>query len=114
MTDHLQEHQDETMTGLIRALEIVPSVDVPDNFTARVMARIPQKQSRVNLRYARALAPRYGRTMAFVSLGVLVAAMLLVTYFTGASGSWSALQFVLLLQLAAYVMWISFASWRAQ
>ena len=112
MTAQFEEEHDETMEALLRALETAPAVDVPADFTARVMARVPQHARVAGLRRARALTPRYGRAAAFIGLGMLLVTMLFVSSVTGNSSVGAALQLLLLVQLCAYALWIGTASWR--
>lgn len=115
MTEHFEEHHDKTMEALVRALETAPAVDVPADFAARVMARVPEtSRSAVSLKRARALTPRYGRTAAFGATGVVLVAMLLMARLPGVTSVWSSLQIVMLVQLCAYTLWIGLASWRRQ
>lgn len=98
---------DIEMDRLIQALEAPPSVPVPDDFSARVMARVPlQRQRRYVLRQSLQKEAHVGRSLVFVALLVLVAAMLVLAPHTTGSETWMVLQGVLFIQLVALVLWI--------
>ncbi len=88
---------------IVLALEAAPGVEVPPDFAARVMARVP---ARPLLRAGRRTA--YGRHAMLVCALVLCAVMLAVLpAATRGSLEWIALEWIALTQLAGIVLWWS-------
>ena len=110
MTKDPQEQQDEFNASLLRALETPPQIVAPQDFAARVMARIPQ-EPKTRQRFANVVstAPGYGRKAIFGALAVLVAIMFVVTPAAGTSRVWMTLELVLLAQLGIFVLWLGFS-----
>lgn len=107
MTKDTQDPHDEFNAALLRALETPPQIVVPQDFAARVMARIPQEpKARQRFTNAASTAPGYGRKAIFGALAVLVAIMFLVTPAAGTSRIWMTLELVLLAQLGIFVLWL--------
>lgn len=102
------EPQDKLTAALQQALEAQPAVNVPSDFTARMMARIPQ-QSTPRRRIADAVitTPGYGRKSIFAALGVLLILML-VTAALPSSDTSHIFQLVLFLQAGIYALWLCF------
>jgi hypothetical protein len=99
---------DTEMEAIIKALESAPDVAVPDDFAARLMARVPQQQTQ--RRYVLMQTPQaeshVGRTLAFAALLVLVVGMLLLAPHTPGSETWLLLQGLLFAQLVALLLWM--------
>jgi hypothetical protein len=95
---------DPLMEQITAALETVPYVDVPVDFAARVIARVPQQKARRIV--APALTPaRYGQFASVLGMILLVAAMLYLAPQTRSSVTWQLLQALLLAQLIGLVLW---------
>ena len=99
--------QDIEMDRIVQALETAPDVAMPDNFAARVIARVPrQPQRRFVLRQAMQTEARIGRRLALAALVLLVGSMLLLAPHTAGSEIWLLLQAVLFTQLVALLLWM--------
>ena len=109
------EPQDKLTAALLQALETAPQVSVPSDFTARLMARIPQ-QPRPRRRFADAVitAPSYGRKAIFGALIVLTILMFAFTPAAGTSRTWMTMELVLLVQFSAFVLWLGFGERYSQ
>ena len=103
----LNGNSDIEMDRILQALETPPDVTVPDDFTARLMARVPhQPQRRFVLRQSLQTEGQFGRRLAFVALLVIVAGMLLMAPHTAGSETWLLLQGLLFVQLVALLLWM--------
>jgi hypothetical protein len=105
------EQQDKFTAALLQALETPPQVNVPSDFTARMMARIPQREQ-PRSRFANAVitAPSYGRKATVVALVVLVVLMFAFTpAAAGKPNTWTTIELVLLIQLSVFVLWLGFS-----
>lgn len=103
----LQKTRDGDMDRIVQALEAAPSVTVPDDFAARVMARVPQQpQRRYVLRQALQTEAHFGRKLAVAALLILVVGMVLLAPHTAGSGTWLLLQGLLFAQLVALLLWM--------
>ena len=67
--------EDEFDARLARALAAAPRVPVPTDFAQRVLARVPARPRVAKVPVA---STCFGRRTAFVSLGILLVAMVLV------------------------------------
>lgn len=107
--------QDKLTATLLQALETPPPVTVPSDFTARMLARIPQ-QPAPRRRFADAVipAPSYGRKATIGALIVIVALMFAFTPAAGRSNTWTGIELVLLVQLSAFVLWLGFGKRYSQ
>lgn len=95
------------MDRLIQALEAAPSAPVPDDFSARVMTRLPQQpQRRYVLRQSLHTEAHVGRSLALAALLVLVVGMLVLAPHTASSGTWLLLQGLLFVQLVGLLLWM--------
>jgi hypothetical protein len=95
---------DPLMEQITAALEATPNVHAPDDFAARVMARVPQQKTRRIV--VPALAPaRYGQYASVLGMVLLVVAMLYFAPQTRSSLTWQLLQGLLLTQLICLVLW---------
>ncbi len=87
---------------IARALETAPEVEISAGFAARVAAQVPPLE-------AVALTPRhYGRNAAIVSVGVLLA--LIVVFAQRSMGSsllWSSIEWIFCVQLALVAFWLT-------
>ena len=103
----LHNIKDSEIDGIMQALERPPEIAVPNDFAARVMARVPQQpRRRYVLRQALQTEARLGRKLAFVAMLILVAGMILLAPHTSASETWLLLQGVLFAQLVALLLWL--------
>jgi len=110
------EQQDKLSAALLQSLETAPEVHVPTDFTARMMARIPQHKA-PHRRFANAVikAPNYGRKALFGALIVLVVLMFAFTPIARTSyNSWTTIELVLLAQFSVFVLWFSFGKRYSQ
>jgi hypothetical protein len=87
---------------IARALETAPEVEIPASFAARVAAQVPPLETV-------ALTPRhYGRNAAIVSVGVLLA--LIVVFAQRSMGSsllWTSIEWIFCVQLALVAFWLT-------
>jgi hypothetical protein len=98
------ETQDPLMQQITEALEARPAVSVPDDFAARLMARIPQQQQR-KLRVPALMAPsHYGHIALVAAIMLVLVGTIAVAPLTRTSSLWFGLQFLLLTQLVALVL----------
>ncbi len=97
---------DKTMQSIIEALETAPHVNVPDDFAARVMARLPQQSTRRLRMPALPARSHYGRTAAVTCMVILVVAMVVLAPHTMQSRTLGYMQALLFAQLAALLLWI--------
>ena len=98
------ERQDPVMQQITDALEARPAVQVPDDFAARLMARVPQQQQR-KLRVPALMAPsHYGHIALVAGIMLVLAGTIAVAPLTRTSPLWFGLQFLLLTQLVAFVI----------
>jgi hypothetical protein len=105
----MNEH-DPLNDAITQALETKPTISVPDDFAARVMARVPQTR--------RAVAPsisrgRYGRFALLCAMPLLVVAMLVLAPATHDSVLWLCMQTMLFAELAGIVLWFGWLRGRA-
>ncbi|AFL88399.1 hypothetical protein Terro_2492 [Terriglobus roseus DSM 18391] len=96
--------QNELTQQITTALEAKPLIAVPDDFSARLMAALPQKNI-VRLPQALPEGSHYGQRvtlamLAFMLLGMVAAAALL-----GRSGAWSLAEDFLFLQFGTLTLW---------
>lgn len=111
------EPQDKLTAALLQTLETAPEITVPSDFTARMMARIPQQQTAPRRHFADAVikAPSYGRKAIFGALVVLVVLMFAFTPIARTSyNSWTTIELVLLAQLSVFVLWLGFSKRYSQ
>ncbi len=95
---------DPMMEQMTTALETAPDVHVPEDFAARVMARIPEQKTRRMV--VPALPPaRYGQFASVLGMVLIVAAMLYLAPQTRSSLTWLLMQGLLLAQLVCLVLW---------
>ena len=86
---------------LMRALERKPAVDVPAGFAAQVAAQVPTR------REVAAPAARYGLLAAWIGLGVLLLALVvLAMHSTGHTMFGVALEWMLCAELAGLALWL--------
>jgi hypothetical protein len=98
---------DNEMEQIVKALESAPDVAVPDDFAARLMARVPeQPHRRYVIPQTLQTDSHVGRTLTFAALLVLIAGMLLLAPHTVRSATWLMLQGVLFAQLVALLLWM--------
>ena len=106
----LQTTDDIAMDRMVQALEAAPDVPVPDDFAARLMARVPvQRQRRYVLRQPWKVQPRVGRTLAAAALVLLLAGMVIAAPRTTGSTEWLLLQSLLFAQFAALLLWLGWS-----
>ena len=92
MNDRVKENE---MQQIVKALEAAPSVVVPDDFAARMMARLPQQPQR-----------RYVLRQTMQTEAHVVAGMLVLAPHTAGSETWLLLQGLLFTQLVALLLWM--------
>lgn len=89
-------------TKIVRALEAAPEVEISAGFAAKVAAQVPPLE-------VVALTPRhYGRNAAIVSVGVLLA--LIVVFAQRSMGSsllWTSIEWIFCVQLALVAFWLT-------
>jgi hypothetical protein len=87
---------------IARSLEIAPEFEIPAGFAARIAAQVPALEPV-------ALTPRhYGRNAAFVSVGVLLALIVVFAQrSTGNSLLWSSIEWIFCVQLALVAFWLT-------
>jgi hypothetical protein len=90
---------------IVRALEQAPQVRIPQDFAARVAARVPANT--VRLRAARVQVGRVGFSVAAVCLIVLAIAMLAFAPRTTHSTFYLALEWTLAAQFCLIAAWMS-------
>ncbi len=98
--------EDDAEEQLVRALEKAPAVPIPDDFAARVMARIPHQPRRGYVLRGSFRKSRLGSLLLLMAMLVLVAGMLLAAPYTKDSSTWLILQGLLFAQLAALLLWV--------
>ena len=100
---------------IVRALEQAPAVPVPADFTARVMAQLPERKVARVSEWRGLLLRRthYGRNAMLAGAAVLCC-LLIVTGVAGHEGSaaWRLAEWTALAQLAGIALWGGLA-WRA-
>ena len=109
-----QSTDDIEMDPIVHALEAAPHVEVPDDFAARLMARLPAQPLTPPRRRFVPEQPwhaqvRVGRTFTAVALVVLLAGMLLAAPRTTGSVEWLLLQSLLFAQFAALLLWLGWS-----
>lgn len=97
---------------IVRTLEQAPQVRIPEDFAARVAARVPANTAR--LRAARVQVGRVGFSVAAVCLIVLAIAMLAFAPRTTHSTFYLALQWTLAAQFCLIAAWLSGFTRRPQ
>jgi hypothetical protein len=96
--------QDHMMQQITAALEAKPSMVAPADFSARLMARLPQKPAPQVL----PVMPQrssYGRIVMLAMLAVMMAAMVFAASIFGHSTAWTIAEDVLFLQFGALTLW---------
>jgi len=94
---------DPFLKQMTNALETAPDVQVPGDFAARVMARVPQQKRRHIVMPAIARA-RYGRFAMLAAMACILIAMVAFAP-EGSSSMGILIESALLAQLAALVLW---------
>jgi hypothetical protein len=94
---------DPLMQQITAALETSPSVQVPSDFAARLMARVPQQKQRRIVVPAISRA-RYGRYAILAAMLLILVAMLVYAP-RSTSNMGLIIQFTLLAELAALALW---------
>lgn len=106
MTDAQQKTNDSQMSAITSALEAKPDVPVPDDFAARMMARLPEGQThRLSVPVSVTSGSQFGRLAAYVSLVLLLAGMAVLAPRAQDSAVWLSLQGLLFLQFCALLLW---------
>ena len=108
--NQIHEPQDNFTAALLHALETSPDVSVPSDFTARMMARLPQ-HPKPRSRYSDAVitTPGYGRKALIGAVALLVVLLAISATFPASNAS-RIFQFVLLGQACVYALWLCFGS----
>jgi hypothetical protein len=93
---------------ITRALEDAPSVTVPADFAARVMARVPQRKP---ARYDLLLRQRthYGRNLMLGGAVLLCALLITVAIGGQSTATWRLAEWIILVQLAGIALWYGMA-----
>jgi hypothetical protein len=107
----LNDH-DPLMTDITTVLEVPPQVAVPQDFSARLMARLPQQpHKRYRIPDGMPARAQYGRITTLASVGLLLMAMLLVGLLTQPSLARTLMQTTLFVQFCAVLLWMALG-WR--
>ncbi len=102
----LHRTTDGEIDRIVQALETAPHVPMPDDFTARVMARVPRQRQRHYVLLQSLRETHVGRSLAFAALLTLVAGMCLLAPYTTGSEVWLLVQGVLFAQLTGLLLWM--------
>ena len=95
--------------SIVRALETTPVVHVPENFTARVMARVPQQNvRRAQLAGVVSVRPGLGRVLVWIGMALVLAAMLWIAPRSQASADWLWMQVLLFAELSGLLIWFAY------
>ena len=93
---------------IVRALETAPAISAADDFTARVMARVPAQRRGSRIRTAAvAVRPSVGRAVVLAAVLVLFTTILLITPRSQGSLLWLLMQVLLLSELGGLLLWMS-------
>jgi hypothetical protein len=92
---------------ITRALEQAPAVMVPAEFTARVMARLPERKvERVSAGF-RVRRTHYGRNAMLAGAALLLCCLLVAGH--GGGTAWQLAEWMALTQLAGIALWCGLA-----
>ncbi len=97
--------QDKLMLRITASLERRPVVNVPEDFAARVMARVPARPVRARMPMM-VVRQRYGVMALRAAVVVLLVTMLVIAAVFGRSSSWSLLELTCLVEMAGLVLWM--------
>ena len=87
---------------IILALETAPEISVPSDFAARVAGQLPP------LPTVTITPRRYGRNVAMVCMGLLLALILIFAHrATGTSLLWSSIEWIFCVQFALVAVWLA-------
>ncbi len=107
----LQRMQEDRTT---RALEQAPAVAVPAEFTARVMARLPERKvARVPADGLFVRRTHYGRNAMLAGAGLLCCLLVAGVVASNGSAAWRLAEWTALAQLAGIALWCGLA-WRVR
>ena len=95
--------QDELMEGITGALETPPAATVPDDFTARLMARLPPTRRHFVLPEL-PVRPQYGLIATSAGIVLLLIAMAFAAVFAQTS---PVLETVLFCQFCGLTLWLA-------
>jgi hypothetical protein len=98
----MRDNTDALDERVVRALERVPEVTIPEDFAARVAGQVPERR-------AFAVRPaRYGLMAMRTGIAVLLIALVVVAMRTGGRSVFGiALEWVLCAELVALAVWMS-------
>ena len=89
------------------ALQTTPEISIPSDFAARVASQLPP------LATASIRPRRYGRGVAMVCMGLLLALILVVArYATGTSLLWNSIEWIFCIQFALVAVWLTIRQTR--
>jgi hypothetical protein len=97
-TEQLDQHLDQR---IIRALESVPQSPIPADFAARVARQLPAR------RPASLTATHYGQNAMLLSIGVTLAALLVLALYTTGHAAFGLLESLLFAEFIALAVWFS-------
>ncbi|MGP8259492.1 MAG: hypothetical protein ACLQM6_06005 [Acidobacteriaceae bacterium] len=96
----MSDGKDALEQRVIRALERVPEVNVPEGFAARVAGQLPQRRAVIT-------TTSYGLMAIRISMAVLVLALVVVAmHATGRGVIGIALEWVLCAELVGLALWL--------
>lgn len=96
--------QDELTQRITAVLESKPHIAAPADFSARLMARLPEQPTRRVLPAMREPS-HYGRLVTLTMLALMLVAMVCAAVFSGHSSAWSLAEDLLFLQFGALTLW---------
>ena len=106
----MNEH-DDLMQRITTALETSPRIAAPPDFSARLMARLPQAPRRRTLQ-AMPLRSQYGWLSMQVMLAVMMLGMVCAAIFVRQSSVWLLVEDLLFLQFGALSLWMALSRRR--
>ncbi len=97
--------------AIARALETSPVVPVPEDFTVRLMARVPvERPLRVSAGRAMLARPSVGRRFVYATIVTVALAMVVLAPLTAHSTLWVLVQMALFAECGALLLWFSYRS----
>lgn len=104
--------QDELTQRITAALDTKPAIAAPADFSARLMARLPEQPTRRVLPAMRETS-NYGQMVTLAMLVLLLVAMVFAAVFFGRSSAWNLAEDLLFLQFGALTLWLVLSRRRA-
>jgi hypothetical protein len=93
---------DELDQRVLRALETAPRVEIPADFAARVVSRLPARRRPVSL-----TPTHYGQSAVFLGMILTLVVLIALTLHNGRHASFGLAESLLLTQFLALTVWLS-------